>query len=184
MKKFVILSLSILVFIFIIGYFVFCKIIDNKAYSTFENKQLAQIIENSVSLISKDLVNDYNEEFIIPDIKYVCYACSVYSTPIQEITKEIYPDYKYSRYLEYKKHFKKGEGSSILLLIKENSLIPVFVADYFVDIKFSDSLKQLDNPNVCFEPTSKNITITTKKQHGERTLWLDMPTDKALITIK
>ncbi len=182
MKKIVILGLFI--FLLIIARVVFRTIIFNNIYSTHEDKQLAQIIESSVSLISKDLVSDYNEDFTVPNIKYVCYACSVYSTSAEEITKEIYPSYKYSKYIEDKKQSGRGEGSSLLMFVKEDSIIPVFIAAYFVDIKFSESLKQLDNLDVCYKPTSKNITINTKKQNGERTLWFDKPIDRALITIK
>lgn len=178
MKK-IVIALCIIAFIVLSQIVMF-----NKIYYSKEDKQLAQLIENAVSLISKDMVSDYNGEFTVPDVEYVCFAGSVYSASAHEIIKEVYPKYKYSNYLEVRKQFRKGEGSSLLMLITEDNLIPIFIANYFFDIEFSDNLKHLDNLENCRIATNKNITINIKKQNGKRVVWWDKPVDKALITIK
>lgn len=178
MKKFVVIF-SFVIIIVITQMFMF-----NNIYFSKEDKQLAQIIENAVNLISNDLVKDYDSEFTIPNVKYVCFAGSIYSDSVHEITRKIYPEYKYSNYLEARKHFRKGEGSSILMFVKEDSLIPIFIANYFFDIKFSENLKEIYKSGVCYESTNHNITVNIKKQNGERVVWWNKPVDKAFITIK
>lgn len=179
MKKFVI-TLSIIVLIILSQIVMF-----NRVYYSKEDKQLAQIIENAVSLISKDLVRDYNGEFTVSNVEYVCFAGSVYSASAHEITKKVFPEYKYSNYLEARKHIRKGDGSSILMLIKEKSLIPIFIALYFFDIEFSDNLKALENLDACYKPTNKNITISmVKKQKEYNSAWQGDPLYRTHITIK
>jgi hypothetical protein len=179
MKKFII-ALSIIVFIILSQIVMF-----NRVYCSKEDKQLAQIIENAVNLISKGLVSDYSGEFTVSDVEYVCFARSIYSISVNEVTREVFPEYKYSNYLEARKRFRKGEGSSILMLIKKDSLIPFFLADtdsIRFDIEFLGSnLKEINNPEVCYKPTNKNVTITIK---NEKKPELDKWYNKALITIK
>ena len=179
MKK-IVITLSIIVLIVLSQIVMF-----NRIYYSKEDKQLAQIIENAVSLISKDLVNDYNGEFIVPNVEYVCFAGSIYSASAQEITKEVFPEYKYSNYLEARKQFRKGEGSSLLMLIKEDSLIPIFLA-YTSKIKsdteiVGGNLKEINNPEVCYKPINRNVTITIK---NGKELWADKWQSKAFITVK
>lgn len=179
MKKFVI-AFCILFFIVLSQVIMF-----NNIYSSKEDKQLAQFIENAVSLISKDLVSEYSGEFTVSDVNYVCFAGSIYSASAHEITKEVFPGYKYSNYLEVRKHFRKGEGSSILMLIKEDSLIPIFLAytsDIKSDIEFLGSnLKEINTPGICYKPINRNVTITIK---NGKELWVEKWHNKADITIK
>lgn len=179
MKKFVI-ALCIIAFILLSQMVMF-----NKVYYSKEDKQLALLIENAVSLISKDLVNNYNGEFTVPSVEYVCFAGGVYSASAHEITKEVFSGYKYSSYLEARKHFRKGEGSSILMLIKEDSLIPIFLANSSKirsDIEFLGSnLKEINNPGICYKPTNRNITISIK---NDKECLGDKLRSRASITVK
>ena len=178
MKKFIVISLFICIGV------VSQITVFNNIYSSKEDKQFAQLVENAVNLISKDLVLNYDEEFTVSNIDYVCFAGSVYSTTAQEITREVLPNYKYSNQLQIIKHWKKGEGSSLLMFIKRDNLIPIFISDYFFDIKFSDNFKQLENPDACYYPKNKNITINIKKQNIQNELRIENKYDRALITIK
>ena len=182
MKKFVIFAI-ILVFIVLSQ-----KIMFSKIYASKTDKEVAQLIENAVDLISRDIVSDYNMEFTIPDISYVCFAGSIYSRSANEILKEVYPDYKYSTYLELKKQHGRGEGSSILMLISKDSLIPIFFSASFFDINFSGSLKKLKEMDCCRVPLNKNVKIDIKKQNAPRQIWDSLyekfEYDKAIITIK
>ncbi len=179
MKK-IVITLIIIVFIILSQIVMF-----NKVYYSKEDKQLAQMVENAVSLISKDLVSDYKGEFTVPNVEYVCFAGSIYSAPAYEITKEVFPGYKYSGYLEARKHFRKGEGSSILMLIKEDSLIPIFLANSSkirFDIEFLGSnLKKINNPGICYKPTNRNITAFIK---NDKECWVDKCHSIASITVK
>lgn len=157
----------------------------NKVYYSKEDKQLAQMIENAVSLISKDLVSDYSGEFTVPNVEYMCFAGGVYSASAHDITEEVFPRYKYSGYLEVRKHFRKGEGSSLLMLIKEDRLIPIFLANSSKirsDIEFwGSNLKEINNPGICYKPTNRNITIAIK---NDKECWGGKLRSRASITVK
>ena len=123
MKKFVIFVLFIL-FIVLSQKWMFSKI-----YSSKSDKMLAANIENAVYIISRDVVSDYSANFSVPNIDTVCFGGSLYSLRADQILKEVYPEYKYAPYIEIKKHFQRGgEGSSLLILISKDNLIPIFIS--------------------------------------------------------
>lgn len=68
MKKFVIICLLIFVF------FILKNIMFYKIYSSKDDKKLAQIIENSIDLISKDALNDYNAKILNQPTIYIHYS--------------------------------------------------------------------------------------------------------------
>ena len=103
MKKFVIICLLIFVF------FILKNIMFYKIYSSKDDKKLAQIIENSIDLISKDVLNDYNSEFNFSDVDYICFPISIYSITAKEIVNGLSLKYKNATYLELKKQFSGGE---------------------------------------------------------------------------
>ena len=179
MKKFVIF----IVFIFIVV--LSQKWMFSRIYSSKADKMLANNIENAVYIISRDKVSDYSANFTVPNVDMVCFAGSLYSLRADQILKEVYPKYKYAPYLEIKKHSQRGgEGSSLLMLISKDNLIPIFISLEFFDIKFSKNLKPLKNMNICYKTTDNKISIDIKKQNGQRQKWWDEDIDQALITIK
>ena len=127
MKKIVIFALFI--FIIILSQ----KWMFSKIYSSKADKMLANNIETAVYIISMDKVSDYNASFTVPNIETVCFAGSLYSLRADQILKEVYPEYKYAPYLEIRKHSQRGgEGSSLLMLLSKDNLIPIFISNgYF-----------------------------------------------------
>lgn len=162
----------------------------NKIYSSKGDKLLANNIENAVYIISRDKVSDYSANFTVPNVDMVCFAGSLYSLRADQILKEVYPKYKYAPYLEIKKHSQRGgEGSSLLMLLSKDNLIPIFISAYYFDIEFANSLKPLKNMDICYKTTDNKISIDMKKQNGPRqkfeyNYYKDEIIDRAFITIK
>lgn len=178
MKKFIIICLLIFVF------FILKNIMFYKIYSSKDDKKLAQIIENSIDLISKDVLNDYNSEFNFSDVDYICFPISIYSITAKEIVNGLSLKYKNATYLELKKQFSGGgDGSSLLMLISENHILPIFISAYFFDVNLSKDLKPVENVMACYIPKNKKVTINIKDLK-EKVEMSDGIYEKALITIK
>ena len=184
MKRIVIFTLFILIIV------LSQKWMFNKIYSSKADKMLANNIENAVYIISRDKVSDYNASFTIPNIETVCFAGSLYSPRAGQILKEVYPEYKYAPYLDIKKRSQRGgEGSSLLMLLSKDNLIPIFISLEFFDIEFSKNLKPLKNMDICYKTTDNKVSIDIKKLNGPRqkieyNYYKDEVIDQAFITIK
>ena len=184
MKKFVIF----IVFIFIVV--LSQKWMFSRIYSSKADKMLANNIENAVYIISRDKVSDYSANFTVPNVDMVCFAGSLYSLRADQILKEVYPEYKYAPYLEIKKRSQRaGEGASLLMLISNDNLIPIFISGYYFDIEFANSLKLLKDMDICYKTTDNKVSIDIKKLNGTRrkieySYSKEEIIDEALITIK
>ena len=132
-----------------------------KIYATTADKKLAQLIEDSVYIISnskpldktqqmdsaKELKN-YRLNLMLDNVTNVCYSESIYGTDVSTMLKNAGIKYKYANLIEDKKQVGFGEGSSILLLVKkDNTIIPIFISAYFY--KIHSKLKLFKNSNTA-----------------------------------
>ncbi|MCQ2753419.1 MAG: hypothetical protein MJ231_00035 [bacterium] len=153
MKRKIITIIFILVLFTVVG----CKfVVQNLVFSSISDKKFAKIIEKSFSLNNEDKLVGMQLEFQLSGIGYACYAESLYSPSASELLSDIYPDYRYSQILELKKHYRKGEGSSLLLLIGEKRIIPVYITPNNYNTSVSVNLNKTPKMGNCYQ-TKKNI---------------------------
>lgn len=154
----------------------------NQIYESKSDKSLAQVIENSINLISnskpldtfieeykkpsiKDLKR-YNLDLTLNDIAYVCYSESVYGVSAPEMLDNIGIKYKHAYLIEYKKQVGYGEGSSLFMFVKTNgNIIPIFVSAYFYDINTN-----LKFQTGCVKTNNNQLNIKINSSLKEKAL--------------
>lgn len=152
-------------------------------YATQADKKLAQVIENSIYMVSnsksldtfmeeykkpsiKDLKN-YYLDITLTDITHVCYSKSVYGTPAPEMLDDIGIKNKYAYLIEDKKQVGYGEGSSLFMFVKANGdVIPIFVSDYFYELRTEIGFPELGYTTGCakLDRNELNIKINSSLQ--------------------
>lgn len=154
----------------------------DEIYATKSDKSLAQVIENSINLVSnakpldtfidehkKPSVKDlkgYNLSLELDDIAYACYSESVYGTPAPEMVDNIGIKHKHANLIEDKRQVGYGEGSSLFMFVKSNGdVIPIFVSAYFYEIKSSFNFQ-----SGCTKTKKNRLSIKVNSSLKEKAL--------------
>ena len=156
-------------------------------YATQADKKLAQIIENSVYIISNSKAPDistekykepafnelkkYELDIELNDISYACYSESIYGVDVQTILNNIGIKNKYASLIEDKKQSGLGEGSSLLMFVKKDrNVIPVFISAYFYLIQ--SKLKFFENGSSagCVKIPNEKLHIKIDSSLKEKAL--------------
>ena len=156
----------------------------DKIYATKNDKELAQLIENSIMQIAVSKSNEWlknpNEntnvkdlkvEIKLDNIKYVCPGFSVYSTSVPDLLEDINVEYKYVHLIEDKKQIGYGEGSSVILFVKDNDeIIPIFVGAYFFDLRTKFEFPNKGYRDLCAEIPKRKLNIKIKPGEEDKAL--------------
>lgn len=154
----------------------------DKIYASKSDKSIAQIIENSINLVSNSKPLDsfieehkkpsvkeltrYGVDIWLDNIDYICYSESVYGISVQEMLDNVEKQYNYADVIEDKRQNGYGEGSSVFMFIKSNGdIIPVFVSAYFYEIKTNYSFK-----NRCSKTANNKLHVRIDSSLKEKAL--------------